>query len=371
MTTVETGSSYRSLGVRGVINAAATLTRLGGSLMPPPVVQAMADAAGSFVDIEELHRSVGERLAAITGNEAAYVSNGAAAGIVLTVAACLAGTDRQLGTKLPDASSLPRNEVIIQRSQRNSYDSAVQQTGGRVVEIDPTIDALQVALSERTAAVLYFAGALAVGTLGLDVVVAAAHQRGVPVIVDAAAQIPPISTLWRFTGEYGADAVILSGGKGLRGPQASGLIVGRTSIIEGCRLNGSPNQGIGRPMKVGKEELMGLLAAIEWALAQDEPEIIAGYEASVARWVDGLAGIRGVRAERVFPSEAGQPHGRALVHLGPEARVDRDRLVAALWASDPRIAVGTVGDDAIVLNPQTLQPGEDELVLQAVCDYLR
>jgi L-seryl-tRNA(Ser) seleniumtransferase len=371
MTALDLGSVYRSLGVRGVINASATLTRLGGSLMPAPVVQAMADAAGSFVDLEELHRKVGERLATLTGNEAAYVSSGATAGIVLTVTACLVGLVPERRVLLPDTSTLPRNEVIIQRGQRNVYDLAVRQTGARVVEIEPTADALESALSERTAAVLHFAGVLAAGTLGLDAVVMAAHRWDVPVIVDAAAQIPPISTLWRFTGECGADAVILSGGKGLRGPQASGLILGRRDLVEGCRFNGSPNHGIGRPMKVGKEELMGLLAAVEWALDQDEPGIIAGYEASVTRWVDGLAGISGVRAERAFPSEAGQPHGRAVVHLGPGAKLGRDELVAALWDHDPRIAVGTAGDDAIALNPQTLQPGEDELVLQAVLDVLR
>lgn len=364
------GSGYRTLGVRGVINAAATLTRLGGSLMPPPAVQAMADASGSFVDLDELHRKVGDRLAALTRNEAAYVSNGAAAGILLTVTTCLVGTVAERQAQLPDTSTLPRDEVIIQRGQRNAYDFAVRQTGARVVEIEPTADALEAALGERTAAVLHFAGVLAAGTLPLDIVVAAAHRHGVPVIVDAAAQIPPISTLWRFTGEYGVDAVILSGGKGLRGPQASGLIVGRRDIIEGCRVNGSPNHGIGRPMKVGKEELMGLLAAVEWALGQNEPEVIAGYEASVARWLDGLAGVPGVYAERIFPSEAGQPHGRAMVHLGPEARLGRDELAAALWERDPRIAVGIAGDNAIALNPQTLQPGEDELVLQAVLEAL-
>jgi L-seryl-tRNA(Ser) seleniumtransferase len=371
MTTLDLGSGYRSLGVRGVINASATLTRLGGSVMPAPVVQAMADAAGSFVDLDELHRKVGERLAHLTGNEAAFVSNGATAGIAVTIATCLVGTDPRRRAMLPDTSALPRNEVIIQRGQRNAYDFAVRQTGARVVEIEPTADSLESALGERTAAVLHFAGVLAVGSLGLEAVVMAAHRRGVPVIVDAAAQIPPISTLWRFTAEYGADAVILSGGKGLRGPQASGLILGRRDLIDGCRSNGSPNDGIGRPMKVGKEELMGLLAAVEWALGQDEPEVIAGYEATVARWLTGLAGLPGVRAERVFPSEAGQPHGRAVVHLGPGARLGRDELAAALWDRDPRIAVGIAGDDAVALNPQTLQPGEDALVLQAVLDALR
>lgn len=371
MTTAATGEGYAELGVRGVVNAAATLTRLGGSLMPPVVLEAMTRAAGEFVDLNELQVKVGERLSQVTGNEAAYVSSGAAAGILLTVAACLAGTDPERMAVLPDVSSLPRNEVIIHRVQRNVYDFAARQTGARIVEIEGTPDALNEALGDRTACVLYFAGAhYAVDAVPLESVVELAHRRGVPVIVDAAAQIPPIANLWRFTRECGADAAILSGGKGLRGPQASGLVVGRQEIIDGCRANGNPNHAVGRPMKVGKEEMMGLLAAVEWALEQDEPRLLAGYEASVERWINGLEGIPGVRAERVFPSEAGQPHGRAVVHLQGGARLDRDQLVAALWAHQPRIAVSTFGEDAIALNPQTLRAGEDEVVLTALREQL-
>jgi seryl-tRNA(Sec) selenium transferase len=183
------------------------------------------------------------------------------------------------------------------------------------------------------------------------------------VLVDAAAQIPPIANLWRFTRELGADAAIFSGGKGLRGPAASGLVLGRREIVEGCRANGNPNHSIGRPMKVGKEELAGLLAAVEWALAQDEAALLAAYEATVEGWIAGLAGIPGVTAERGFPSEAGQPHGRAVVRFAPPCPLSRDEVVAALWDGEPCVAVGEVGEDAIALNPQTLEPGEDEVVL--------
>lgn len=362
---------YRDLGLRPVVNAAATLTRLGGSLMPPPVVEAMADAAQEFVDLNELQRKVGERLAELTRNEAAYVSSGAAAGIMLTVAACIAGTDPERMAAFPDVSSLPKSEVIIHRVQRNGYDYAARQTGARIVEIEGTRAALEEAIGERTACVLFFAGAhYANGALPLPEVVEIAHARGVPVIVDAAAQIPPLATLWSLTTEVGADATIVSGGKGLRGPQSSGLVVGRSEIIEGCRANGSPNHAIGRPMKVGKEEMLGLLAAVEWTLEQDEPRTLAAYEATVARWVGGLAGISGVRAERVFPSEAGQPHGRAVIHVGPPCSLTRDQVVEALWAGEPRIAVSTAGDDAIALNPQTLEAGQDEVVLRALRQVL-
>jgi L-seryl-tRNA(Ser) seleniumtransferase len=340
------------------------LTRLGGSLMPPPVLDAMRDAAGAFVDLNEMQRAVGERIAALTGNEACYVSSGAAAGITLAVSACIAGTDPEKVGAFPYLDDIARSQVIVFRSQRNGYDYAARQTGARLVEIGGTEGELDAVLSDRAACVLWFAGAhFAEGAMPLDEVIDAARSRGVPVLVDAAAQIPPIANLWHFTREIGADAVIFSGGKGLRGPQSSGLVLGRREIIEGCRANGAPNHSIGRPMKVGKEELAGLLAAVELSLAQDEPATLQRYEEIVQHWVAGLHGIPGVRAERGYPSEAGQPHARAIVRLAPPCPWTRDRLVDALWEGDPRIAVGTLDDDAIALNPQTVEAGEEAVVL--------
>ena len=174
----------------------------------------------------------------------------------------------------------------MHRCQRNGYDYAARQTGARLVEIGMAHATqpweLDAALTARTACVLYFAGAhYAVGALPLPEVIAAAHAHGVPVLVDAAAQIPPVTNLWHFTRDLGADIAIFSGGKGLRGPQSSGLVLGRADLVAACHANGNPNSAIGRPMKVGKEEMAGILAAVEWSLAQDETAILAGYEATV------------------------------------------------------------------------------------------
>jgi uncharacterized pyridoxal phosphate-dependent enzyme len=364
---------YQQLGLRRVINGAATLTRLGGSLMPPEVLDAMRDAAGAFVQIDELHAAVGRRIAALTGNEAAYVSSGAAAGMALATAACVAGTDPALRGRLPDTSGM-KNEVIIHRSQRNGYDHAIRQVGVTLVEIGDaraaTVAELEAAFSERTAAVFYFGGQhFAARALPLEEVVRVAHARGVPVIIDAAAQIPPISNLWHYTRELGCDLAIFSGGKGLRGPQSSGLVVGRADLVAACAVNGSPNQGIGRPMKVGKEELVGLLAAIEWSLRQDEPATIADYERQVAHVIARTRDLPGVTATRAWPSEAGQPMPRAYLQLGPEAALSRDDLLAALRAHDPIIEVGTA-PDGIYVNPQTLQAGEVEIIAGALVHHL-
>lgn len=364
-------TSYDALGVRRVVNAAATLTKLGGSRMPAPVVAAMAEGAGSFVDLHELQRRVGQRIAELTRNEACYVSSGAAAGIVLAVAACIAGTDPERIADFPYLDRGPR-DVLVYHSQRNGYDYAARQTGARLVELGPAEDELRAAISERTACILWFAGArYAPGALALERVVAVARERSVPVIVDAAAQIPPVSSLWHFTRELGADLVIISGGKGLRGPQSSGLVLGRADLIEGCRANGNPNHAIGRPLKVGKEELLGILAAVEWTLGIDEAGLLDRYEATVRAWLTGLADLPGIEVERSYPSEAGQPHSRALLHIGAGSRLSRDELVAALWDQDPRIAVSAVGADSIALNPQTVEPGEEQYVLAALRNLLQ
>lgn len=351
-----------SLGVRPVINANATVTFLGGSLMPPPVVQAMADAATRFVDLPELQVRVGERLAELTHNESACVTSGAAAAITLTIASCITTESQAFPT---DA------EIVMFASQRNGYDYSARFLGVRIIEIGPSIEELQAALVRRPACVLWMAGAhYAAGALPIEEVVRVAREmdipatQRIPVIVDAAAQIPPVASLWRFTRDIGADAVIVSGGKGLRGPQASGLVLGKAWLIDRIRTHSSPNHEIGRGMKVGKEELLGLLAAVEWTLQQDEAELLASYERIVDNWIVGLQAIPGVVVERGYPSEAGQPHSRAVLRLPGT----RDEVIKQLWDGDPRIAVGTFGlpDDAIALNPQTLQPGEDKVVLEAL-----
>ena len=347
-------------GMRRVINANATVTVLGGSLMPPPVVQAMVDAAAQFVDLPELNLRVGERLADLTHNEAAHVTSGAAAAITLAVAACVTA----------ESQAFPANaEVVMFAGQRNGYDYSARFLGVRIVEVGASEDELRTALARRPACVLWFAGAhYAAGALPIEDVVRVAREAGVPVLVDAAAQIPPVASLWRFTRDNGADAVLVSGGKGLRGPQASGLVLGKAWLVDRVRAHASPLHEIGRGMKVGKEELMALLAAVEWTLEQDEDEILAGYERIVDNWIAGLQGIPGVIVERGYPSEAGQPHSRAILRL----KSDRDELVRQLFEGDPKISVGTYGlpDNAIALNPQTLQPGEDKLVLEALLKLL-
>ncbi len=366
-------STYTALGLRPIINANATLTKLGGSLMPPEVIAAMNEAAGSFVDLMELQQNVGQRIADLTHNEAAYVSSGAAAGLALSTAVCVTCGDPTAVNRLPHLDGLP-NEIIVHRTQRNGYDYAVRQTGAQIIEIgtegETTSAAdLEAAISERTAAVFWFHGGLTTPQdLPLPDVIHVAHAHNIPVVVDAAAQLPPVSNLWYFTQELGADLALFSGGKDLRGPQSSGLMLGRRDLIEAVRLHGNPNQAFGRPMKVGKEEMVGLLAAVERYLNLDHDAREQYCETCVDNWCAALNAVPGVTAERSFPNEAAQPLPRALVTLPFE--LNRDAIVQALLEGEPAISVATYQDNGLFLNPFTLEPGQEQIVQERLLAIL-
>ena len=368
---------YQTLGVRPVINAASTYTKLGGSIMAPAVAQAMADAAGAFVSIPELQAAVGNRLAALTRNEAAYVSNGAAAGLALATSAAMTGGDLALMNRLPNDTAGMKHEVIVHRAHRNHYDIAIRQVGAHLIEIGNTETfpwQLEEAFTERTAAVAYFAGEhyARTKTLPLDAVVAAAHAHGVPVIVDAAAQLPPVSNLWHYTAELGADVAIFSGGKGLSGPQNSGLVVGTAEMIRAISLNGPPVQRIGRAMKVSKEAMVGLLTAVERFVALDHDAIFAAQSAVLESWAAAWAPVipHGVAMMRLETGESGEAVPRIILTFGTAAPVDRDAFIALLAEDDPIIEVVLHHPNAIALSPHLLQPGEAEIVERRVAEKL-
>jgi uncharacterized pyridoxal phosphate-dependent enzyme len=355
---------YDDLGIKPIINASATLTKLGGSRMPAEVLEAMQAAAGAFVDVPLLQARVGDRIAEFTRNEAAFVSSGAAGGIVLAVATLMAAPNEPDPMAYPMLKGITRNEAIVFASQRNGYDFAIVQTGASIVECDDTLDSFEAAISGRTACLVWFAGALAAKSPPIEDVIAIARKHGVPVLVDAAAQIPPVSNLWHYTRVLGCEGVLFSGGKGMRGPQSAGLVLGSRALIAGCRRLSPPTQGIGRPLKVGKEELAGMLAAVQHTLAQDEGAMLEGYEAIVQKWMRDLAGIAGVTTERGFPSEAGQPHARTIVRFDAGFRKTRDQVIGELKNGDVWIEVGVLADEpnAIALNPQTLTREEADIV---------
>ena len=360
---------YKRLGIRTVINGNATLTRLGGSIMPSEVVAAMVDASKHFVDIIELQKRVGEEIATLTHNEAAYVSCGAAAALTLSTAACVTGLDATKREKLPHLDDSMKSEVIVHRHGRVGYDFAVRQVGITFVEIGDekgtTSDELESAITEKTAAIFYFANPSREHLwVPYEKAISIAQKHGVPFIVDAAAQLPPPENLWHFT-QMGADLALFSGGKGLQGPQSSGLIVGKKSLIEAIAFNGPPHPFIGRGMKVGKEELVGLLAAVEWYLNQDHSEVQQSYEDQVTYYAEVFKDIQGVTVHRSFPSEAGQPMPRTEIQFDTEQLgITRDEILRQLQTGDPAIDIAGAGENGVVINGQTLMPGEVEIIAQ-------
>lgn len=368
---------YEQLGVKKLINAWGTVTRVGGSKMAPEVLRAMCEAAQAYVDIDELLRKAGERIAELTGVEAAFITSGAAAGLAVATAACMAGTDPVKVARLPDTSGM-KNEVVILKCHRFRYDQAVRLTGARLTEVglaDRTLpEELEAAISERTAAVIYLAEAERVrGSLPLIKVVEIAKRYDVPVIVDAAAELPPVDNLRRYL-DTGADLVLFSGGKDIRGPQSSGLILGKKSLIEACAANSCPNHSIGRPMKVDKETIVGLLKAVELYVQKDFVHETQRWEKIVQYFLVEFREINGVKVWRGFPTEPGiQPAciPRAYIEIG-ETRlgISIGEIQARLREGDPGIVVGTF-DKGLVLNPQMLEEGEEKVVVSRLKEILQ
>jgi D-glucosaminate-6-phosphate ammonia-lyase len=375
----ERGAIYRRLGVEPLINGRSTFTILGGSLMPPEVLEAMRQAAEAFVDLEEIGAAVGRRIAQLTRNEAAFVSGGAAAGLFLAAVACrVRGTaDGVASPGLLRGDTLPA-EFVVHRAHWVEYLDAIELAGGRVVEIGSedgshTGDlerSLEAALGASTAGVVYVPKAyLAARVLDLATVIRLAHARGIPVVVDAAAQLPPVDNLWRYT-EVGADLVLFSGGKGLRGPASSGLVLGRAELVDLVARNAAPLHRVGRPMKVGKEDMVGLLAAVEWYLAQDHGATARQHSEVVDRIVEWGRGRSDIDSGREDIGEAGQPTPRAHIRLIAAGREARDEVLAALRAGRPRIDLLADEATGFYVAPETLQPDEETAITRRLDEVL-
>lgn len=364
---------YQDLGLTPVINADARWTGLGGSRMHPDVLQAMAEAAAEYIDVPALQRAAGGRLAELTRNEDAYVAANATAGIVISIVACITkGEERRL-RRLPDVED-GRREVLIHSGHRIPFDSAIELAGGKIVQFGDAYHStpaqMRAAMTDRTAAVFYVAGPHTQGALSLAETVKIAHEAGVPVVVDAAAQLPPVSNLWQFSTVDGADLVIFSGGKDLGGPQASGLIVGSKEYIEACRVVGPPSPNWPRPMKTGREEIAGLVKAVELYMARDEAAVIGELEACVTDWSKRLEGLPGVSSGRLVPSLDGQPVPRLRIELGEASGLSAAEFAAGMSSGDRPIRVGAIDASSVYLNPETLNAEERKYVIDRAVETI-
>ncbi len=353
------------MGVRRVITARTRQTVFGGSKLRPEIWAAMREANAVQVDMNELHAKAGGRIAEMTRNEAAYVTSGSAAGLALCAAACITGTNPALMDKLPFTDGL-RNEIVIHRFQRNHYDINIRQAGARLVEIGSHRQThpweLEEAIGEKTAGVFYFPGQyMGRNILKPETIIEIAHERNVPVIVDAAAQLPPSSNLWRYTKEMGADAAIFSGGKSIGGPQNTGIILGRKEIVQACAMMGSPRYSVGRPMKAGRDDIVGLVCALEHYLDEGEAAQYAHNEKWCEFFMERTAGMKGLSPRLRRPNALGQDLPEVVIGIDEESLgKSRDEIAASLWECEVRVQVGVSGESEIYISPDPLTDADAE-----------
>lgn len=364
---------YGRFGVRPIINARGTNTKLGGSLMEPEVLDAIREAAGAYAVLDELQDKAGEVITRATGAEAGMVTGGAAAGLLLGTAACITGEDPGRIERLPVTEGM-NNEAVMHRAHRNGYDHSVRAAGARIIDVGyphrTSPDQLQSAITERTALVVYLMSPWASkGALSLVETCEIAQRSGVPVVVDAASTLPPAEHLRRFVAE-GAGLVSFSGGKGIGGPASSGILAGRAALIRAARLNASPRHGIGRVAKAGKEDIVGLMVALERFVERD-------HAAVTARWREQgefmLAHVRGLSGVEAFYRHDGLEHQTPRVELviDPATGIDAHEVVLSLQDGDPRIFLfepngPSARPNSIVINTYTMRTGEERIVGGAV-----
>lgn len=363
-----TENVYQRLGVRTVINAAGTFTEFGGSLMPAEVLAAMAQAARQFVDYRELQLAVGERLSQLLHVEAALVTGGAASGLLLGTAAAITCRSPEFIHRHPDEPW----EVLRQSSHRHAYDRQIEMGGVRIIEVSSAEDVAR-AINPRTVLMLAYNVCEPTGQLSHHQWLAVAREHGLPTLLDAAADVPPVENLWRFT-DLGYDMVVFSGGKALRGPQGSGLLLGKRALIAAARDNAAPNEGVvGRVAKVSKEDIVGLWRAVE-LFVQQEGELLAACEQRLQVLEDELARVVGLDTSRIVPPVANHfPH---LLLQWDEQLLGRSREALKIHLRDgsPSIVTGRVegtGEAGFLISVVNLQPGEDSVVAGRIVQFFQ
>ena len=372
---------YQKLGVTPFINAAGTYTVLTASIMPDEVQAAVALAAKNPVNLNELHEAAGAYLAKKLRCEAALVTAGAAAALVVGTAACVTmGNDSAILNIPTDMNGL-KSEVIVQKTHRYGYDHAIRNCGVRFVEVE-TLPQYEQAFTDRTVMTHFFnAGE---GQISREDWVRVAHQHGVPCFNDAAADVPPISNLWNYT-QMGFDLVTFSGGKGLRGPQCTGLLLGRKDLIDAARKNNSPNSNtVGRGMKVAKEEIVGLVAAVDWFLSQDDAAMEAEYRKRAGRIADQLKNIPTLQTQVFIPAVAANhvPH-LLITYDQNRVKITGAEVMQKMREGKPRIELNPStggapasaglpgGANTIVVGVWMMQPGEDSIVAKRLREVLQ
>lgn len=360
---------FKELGVQPIINAAGTYTSFTASLMLPEVMEAINYASKTFVRLNELHDAVGKKIASLLEAEAAMVSSGAASALTLGTAACLTGSDRKKIQAIPDLTGM-KTEVLMQKSHRFGYDRAVKNTGVKIVEFETAAEAEKLA-GPQTAMMLFFNDAAGKGQVKAADFVALGKKLNVPTMIDCAADCFPTKNMTKFN-KMGFSLVIFSGGKGLRGPQSAGILMGRKDLIEAARMNASPNgDAIGRGMKVNKEELLGMMAAIEVFMKKDHEAEWKDWEKRIKVVADSVTVSPAVKTEQYVPEVANHVPHLKITWDQSKIKISYNEVAKRLREGDPSIEVTPGSSESLNIGVWMLQPGEDRIVAKRIRDILK
>ncbi len=362
-TTSQLPDVYQAIGVRPIINAAGTITTLGGSLMPPEVIAAWTAAAGSFVNLLELQDRVGAKIAERLGVEAALVTTGAAGAILVGTAAAVTIRDRSLVSQLPLPPEMDL-QVIRQASHRDCYDHQVKACGVRLVDVQTRSD-LEREINPHTVMMFSYNFLEGEGHISQEEWIQVARQNRIPTLLDAAADTPPLEALWKYQ-RQGFDMVAFSGGKAMRGPQDAGLLLGRKDLIEAAKLNTAPRCGnIGRGMKVSKEDMVAMWAAVERFASLDHAAEQREWERRLATIETAVNSIPHVETKRIVPEIANHVPHLLILWDEDHLKMTPSELKTSLAEGDPSIATARVhgtGDAGFLISVLTLKPKEDVIV---------
>ena len=368
----QSGNPYEELGVPTVINAQGTMTMLGGSLIRPEVEAVMAQAARHFVSIPGLEAAAGKKIAQMLKLPAGYsvlVTSGAAGAIQSGLAGILTGDNESLIRQLPDLTGM-KSEVIIQKSHRNPFDHQLRATGVKLVEVE-TRDQFRHAVSDRTAMMHFSNFANESGQIKVDEWVKLAKEYKIPCMNDAAADTPPTSHLWDYA-NMGYDLITFSGGKAIRGPQCAGMLIGREDLVHYALLNNSPYEDtLGRGQKVGKEEIVGMIKALELYLAEDQDALAKEWQRRLETVAAEITKISGVQTEFFTPDIANHvPH----LHINWDSKISLtpQQVSQMLRSSTPSIAIGGgEGRPGLGMSSFMLQPGEEKIIAGQLAKIFR
>ena len=349
--------TYESIGVRPLINCRGTFTIISGSVILPEVREAIVLASQRYVNIDELMEAVGARIAELMDCEWGLITDGCAAALCQVTAACVAGSDPEKMIRLPDTAGM-KNEVIVQTCHRNVYDHAIRMVGVKMIEVDTKAE-LEAALNDRTAMLFVFGDAEERGQITTKEMADIGHEHGVPTFVDAAAERPDVPN-WYL--EQGADAVAYSGGKCLRGPQASGLVLGRKDLLQAAFLNGAPHHALARPMKAGKEEIMGLLAAVEQWIKRDHKAEWKEWERRLGVITDAVKDFDSVTT--TIRQRSSRSNVAPVLEINWDVEtvgISGTAVASQLSAGEPRIELNG-NANGISIMPYMMEEGDDKIV---------